>query len=184
MIFYYLKGHLQKRNLQIERYPYVTIDDENEVVVFRLWNLSGQMVGYQQYRPWGSKSEHNSPKEGKYFTYISPGQLGYWGSETLEYKPGILFLCEGIFDACRIHNYNLPAIACLSNNPTQLIPWLKILGRRVIAVPDTDSAGEKLKALAGEAIDISQYLTGVNHGSCDLGRLKEHEVKSLLAPYL
>ncbi len=180
----YIPAHLQRRNLDIRRYSGVSIDDENEVVTFPLWNLSGQMVGYQQYRPWGSKSVNNDKEIGKYYQCIPFGNTCVWGIETLHYNPRLLFICEGIFDACQIHNFNLPAIAVLGNNPLHLIPWFKALGRRIIAVPDDDPAGASLGKLAHEVLPISIYLPNINKGSRDLGRLKTEEVKQLLAPYL
>lgn len=180
----YIPGHLESRHLQLWRYHHVSVDDKNEVVTFRLWNLSGQLVGFQQYRPWGSKSLNNDRHEGKYFTCISFGQTGVWGVETLHYQPGIIFVCEGVFDACRIHNLDLPAIAVFGNNPLHLIPWLKALGRRVVAVPDDDAAGKSLANIADEVLDVSPYLPSIKKGSRDLGRLKDEQVERLLAPYV
>lgn len=184
MVINYLRNHLKLRNLQLERYNHVSVDDENEVVTFPLWNLSGQMVGYQQYRPWGSKSVNNDRETGKYYQHIPFGKIGVWGVETLSYNPHLVFMCEGKFDACQIHNFELPAIAVLGNNPLHLVPWLKALGRKVIAIPDDDVAGVSLGKLAHEVLSVAPFLEGVNHGSRDLGRLSPEQVKILLSSYL
>ena len=180
----YLRDHLASRNLQLGRYNHVSIDDTNEVATFPLWNLSGQMVGFQQYRPWGSKSQNNNPREGKYFTYITGGHIGVWGVDTLHYNQHQVFVCEGIFDACQLHNFDLPAIAVLGNNPLHIVPWLKALGRKIIAIPDDDDAGRNLGKLAHETLSVAPFLKGVHRGSRDLGRLKPEQVEQLLAPFL
>lgn len=179
MVIPYLQDHLKRRHLEQERY-HVWIDDENEVATFALWNLSGQMVGYQQYRPYGSKSAKNCREDGKYYTYISEGQIGVFGVETLCYKPELLFVCEGVFDICRVHNLGFPGIATLTNDSQHLRSWLKATGRKVIVIPDDDEAGKKLLSIGSYAINLSAYFTGVKEGSRDLGRLTTQQVEYLL----
>ena len=71
------------------------------VATFPLWNLSGQLVGYQQYRPFADKKAKNDPREGRYFTRLSRDRVGVWGLESWQFSD-VLFLCEGVFDACKV----------------------------------------------------------------------------------
>lgn len=137
--------HLKSRHFyNFER----TLHIDNDVVVFPIWNLSGQLIGYQNYRPDKPK-DHYSPNnlEIKYFTKMGridgKTHIGVWGLET--YSPHKrLFLTEGIFDACRLHNFGESAIACLGSNPKNIKNWLSILPNFTVAICDGDSAGNRL----------------------------------------
>lgn len=123
------------------------LDEVDRVATFLLYNLSGQLVGYQQYRPEGVKTPSNHPKLGKYFTYKKQPTLGVWGVESLHLTPHVVFLTEGVFDAARLTERGYSALAALSNDPTpELGNWLWCLNRRVVAVCDNDpnKAGRKL----------------------------------------
>lgn len=138
-----MKEHLKSRHLNLELHRPV-LDETNRVVTFYLWNLSGQLVGIQQYRPDGLKTQSNNPREGKYFTYRKQPTVAVWGVESLHFG-GTIFLCEGVFDACRLTERGCSALAVLSNNPGQdLKNWLDCLGRKVVAVCDNDDAGRRL----------------------------------------
>jgi hypothetical protein len=110
-----LVQHLKDRHLDLDLHRPVVNDTEG-VATFYLYNLSGQLVGYQQYRPLGEKKPQNNPKEGKYFTYRKLPTLGVWGVESLHLTPNVVFLCEGVFDACRMTEVGCSALAVLSNN--------------------------------------------------------------------
>ena len=149
-----LRDHLLERGLDPDKYS-VFMDDENSIATFKIWDLSGRMVGYQQYNPNGTKSIRNDEKHRdklKYFTFIGdegdPGhgkkKLGAWGLESLESHQRVLFVTEGVFDAVKIHNAGYPAIAVISNDPKHLAPFFRALGRTVIAICDDDAAGKKL----------------------------------------
>ncbi len=126
------------------------LDEVEQVATFYLWNLSGQLVGYQQYRPNGEKKAQNSPREGKYFTYKKQPTVAVWGVESLHLTPNVVFLTEGLFDAARLTERGYSALAVLSNNPSpDLANWLKCLNRRVVAVCDDDAAGRKLAKFGG-----------------------------------
>lgn len=79
-----LTEHLKARHLDFNLHRPM-LDEEEGVVTFYLWNLSGQLVGYQQYRPKGEKRPQNNPKEGKYYTYRGLPTLAVWGVESLKY---------------------------------------------------------------------------------------------------
>lgn len=147
-----LLQHLKDRHLNVDLHrPCISQDDGT--VTFFLYNLSGQMVGYQQYRPDKSKLENNHPKEGRYFTYRTPGSIAVFGLESLDLKQDIVFVTEGIFDAARLTSRGVPALAVLSNDPPQDIRnFLHSLGRTVVAVCDRDAAGRKLAKLGHHAV--------------------------------
>lgn len=129
-------------------YPYkyqVSIDELTGVATFYLFNLSGKLIGYQQYRPAADKTKRNNPKDGRYYTYITKGENAVWGLETFNYKPDVLFITEGIFDACRIHNFGFPAIAVLTSNPKPLKNWLNSINRVIIGVCDPGPSGKYMK---------------------------------------
>jgi hypothetical protein len=146
-------AHLAERNLDPSRYSGVMLDSSGEAVTFLLWNLSGQCVGYQTYRPDGTKERNNIRGESKY--YLMPGEenpegnkrarkrIAVWGLETYDpSKP--LYITEGIFDAAAIHATGRSAIAVLANDPKSLRAWVRILPNAKVVVADGDSAGRKL----------------------------------------
>jgi hypothetical protein len=139
-----LLSHLKSRHLNVALHCPV-IDEDNGLATFYLWNLSGQLVGYQQYCPTGEKTKRNDPRDGKYFTFHSKEKLAVWGVESLHLSPNVLFVAEGVFDAARITNLGFSAIAVLGNdNSSDLGNWLSSLGRTIVVVPDNDNAGIKL----------------------------------------
>jgi hypothetical protein len=71
--------------------------------------------------------------------------VALWGVESLHLTPHVVFLTEGVFDACRLTERGFSALAVLSNNPgADLKNWLSMLNRKVVAVCDNDDAGRKL----------------------------------------
>lgn len=163
-----VRTHLLERGMNPELYR---VSWDSETATFLLYNLSGQLVGYQQYRPGAEKTKHNDPKEGRYYTYAK-NNLAVWGLESFYFKNDILFLTEGVFDAVKLHALGLPAIAVLANNPKQLKPWLYALPRMIVAVCDNDAAGAKLAGCAGYAIKLD--------GAHDLGDMSLDAVRELV----
>jgi hypothetical protein len=49
-----IKTHLKQRHLDLELHRPI-LDEELNIATFLLYNLSGQLVGYQQYQPEGCK---------------------------------------------------------------------------------------------------------------------------------
>lgn len=145
------------RNLQERHFPFdvhkVWIDEVEGVAVFSIWNLSGQLVGYQNYRPSADKEKKNHPKEGRYFTFLKDGKLGVWGLESWSFSK-TLFVTEGIFNAVRLTGRGYSAIATLSNDPVKLKEWLWIVRkmRPVIVICDPGSAGKKLSKYGHRSI--------------------------------
>ena len=152
--------HLKDRYLNLELHRPV-VDEVERVATFYLWNLSGQLVGYQQYRPEGEKKPQNNPKQGKYFTYRKQPTLAVWGVESLHLSPNVVFLTEGVFDACRLTERGYSALAVLSNNTgTDLKNWLSMLNRKVVAVCDNDDAGRKLAKFGDVAVFCEDHDLG------------------------
>jgi hypothetical protein len=176
--------HLKSRHLQLDRYSGIAWDEE--VCTFPLWNLGGQMVGYQQYRPFADKLKSNDEK-GRYHTRRTktdghPGNrttdaIGVFGVETLASvsESGMLFLAEGIFDIVRVHNLNLPGIAVLGNDPQYLWNWLSIFPWTIITICDNDSAGKMLAKMGHVSLTTTEK---------DLGEMSDHEVETLLKDWL
>jgi len=169
-----LTDHLRDRHLDLALHRPV-LDEVERVATFYLWNLSGQLVGFQQYRPEGEKKPNNNPKLGKYYTYKKQPTLAVWGVETLDLSPNVIFLTEGVFDAARLTSRGYSALAVLTNNPTMdLRNWLTCLNRKVVAVCDNDAAGKKLAKFGDVAVFTEEK---------DLGDADEQWVTDLLTMY-
>ena len=166
--------HLRDRHLDLELHRPV-VDEVNRVATFYLYNLSGQLVGFQQYRPEGEKKRQNHAREGRYYTYRKQPTLAFWGVESLHLSPNVVFLTEGVFDAARLTEQGYSALAVLSNNPSpDLRNWLTMLNRKVVAVCDNDDAGRKLAKFG----DCCVFTTDK-----DLGDSSDEYVKNLLESY-
>lgn len=167
-----LMQHLQERHIDVDLHrPH--LDLELDLATFYLWNLSGALVGFQQYRRAGDKKVNNSPREGKYFTYSKQSTVAVWGVESLHLTPHVVFLTEGLFDAARLTEMGYSAVAVFSNDPgTDVRNWLRTLNRKVVAVCDGDKAGAKLAKYA----DVSLCLLNAK----DLGEADDQTVEYLL----
>lgn len=162
--------HLASRHVRKENYS-VYVDEEERVATFLLWNLSGQLVGFQQYRP-DSDDKSTTTRKSRYFPFF-PGGRGVFGIETMSYSREI-FLVEGIFDAVRLHNEGKTAIAVLCNDPFFLDDWLWTTQRPTIAVCDPGREGMKLGKHCHEAVYLSK---------CDLGDMTDEEVRRLISVF-
>ena len=171
-------SHLKRRGLDPKK-TRVILDQETDSAVFLLFNLSGQLIGYQQYNPVGEKKGKagSDPKTAKYWTWVTregkKRALAVWGLETLDDRPYV-FLVEGIFDAVKLHNAELPALAVLSNDPKSLAAWLKALRKYVIVIADNDKAGNKLKKMGELALTTPEPYN-------DLGEMPQEEIENWLA---
>lgn len=172
-----LKQHLRERHLDLELHRPM-LDEAEGVATFYLWNLSGQIVGYQQYRPFASKSFDNNPREGRYFTYRNRHYptVGVWGLESFYLTPGVLFVVEGVFDAARLTELGVSAIAVLGNDPqADTRNWLMSLNRLIVVVADNDKAGRELAKFGHVAVFTEDH---------DLGDSSEEFVNSLIQKYV
>lgn len=170
-----LVDHLQKRYLNFDLHSPL-LDESNGVVTFYLWNLSGQLVGYQQYRPGASKEKRNHPREGRYYTFRANSTVAVWGVESLYLTPNLVFVTEGVFDAARLTALGASALAVLSNDPTTDVKnFLHCLGRQVVVVCDNDVAGRRLAKLSNQVVFTD---------SKDLGDSSDEFVKNLVNQFV
>lgn len=153
----YLEEHLRERGMKPELYN-LHLDEDEGLATFLLYNFTGQITGYHQYRPAADKTKKNHPREGRYFTYVKEGQDGFFGTE---YEPHgynqyskSLYVVEGVFKASKLHSLGRRAIGVLGNNPKRMKPLFKILSQRynLIALADNDDAGMKLLNLIGRGV--------------------------------
>jgi len=166
-----MEQHLKERYLNTNLHTVWTDPVEN-VATFPLWNLSGQMVGFQQYRPSASKIAQNHPRDGRYFTWLKSKGLAVWGLERFHLTPVIQFVTEGVFDAARLTCRGMSAVAVLTNSPTRdLRNWFDCTGRLIVTVCDNDAAGKRL-AKFGDVAFFTQ--------NKDLGESSEDFVTDLL----
>lgn len=120
-------------------------------VTFFLYNLSGQIVGYQHYRPDKDKARSNHPQYARYYTLVRKGVIGVFGLELLKRDDKTIYIVEGIFKAAVLHRLGFNAVAVLTANPKPLVSWFKALrGRyRLLAIGDGDKAGAELVKIVG-----------------------------------
>lgn len=168
-----LHKHLRSRHLDARLHT-VWCDLDQSVAAFPLWTLSGALVGYQQYRPLATKQRQNHAKQGRYFTHRIKHIVSVWGLESWHLSPHVLFVTEGVFDAARLTELGVSAVATLSNNPdVSTSNWLKCVPRLTVAVCDPDPAGQKLAAHC----DLSVTL------DTDLGDAEQHVVDGVVSTY-
>lgn len=150
--------HLMARRCSFYRYQGVSLDVDNCTATFPLWNLSGQMVGFQQYKPLAPKTG-NKPSENKYFTYVTKvngkAQQAVFGLDLLNVRKPYCFIVEGIFDASPLHRLNENALAVLTSNPKHL-KFLSLLPYTLIALCEGDAAGKKLGKYANKVIYLPE----------------------------
>lgn len=178
--------HVKDRYVDTDLH-YVWVDEADRVACFPLWNLSGQMVGYQAYRPDAGKVQKNDVK-GRYYTFrgekLIPKHsksVTVWGLESW-YRSTVLFVTEGIFDAARLTNLGVSAVAVLSNDPsTSTRNWLYCVRqmRPVVAVCDPGKAGNKLRTVGNFSHTVD--VPGMPDG--DLGDAPDEYVKELVEWY-
>lgn len=181
-----IESHLRSRGVD-PSHTQVIMDKENNMATFILYNLSGQLIGYQRYNPNGDKKLHGDTLAAKYFTWVtkeSPGtsKLAVWGIENIDKNNPNLFVAEGIFDAIKLKNAGLPAIAVLTNNPKLLKSWFTILNKNTISITDNDAAGKKLGNITDETYSIPDNLTKDDGTPIkDLGDMSQEQVNQFLS---
>lgn len=167
--------HLQDRYYDVRHFPILGANDTERSITFPLWNLSGQLVGYQVYRPDADKTKKNDPREGRYFTRVKDQRIGVWGLESF-YDSEELFIFEGIFDASKVNDLcHVSTIAITTSTASpQLKGWLWMLRqqRPVISVGDGDPGGLKMKSLGHR---FHQMPEGI-----DMGDSSEDDVRKII----
>lgn len=161
-----MQNHLRTRQVP----DHVKVYHDEETAVWLCWNLSGQLTGYQEYKPNAPKQKRNV---GRYKTQGS----GMFGLEYLNYRHPYLFICEGFFEACMFLGLGLNAVAVFGNNPLPIKEQLNLLPFKKIAVLDNDKASENLKEYANEWIRPPKEFK-------DLNEMPEHEFFTYLVDAL
>lgn len=167
-----LRKHLECRNYDLSLHS-AWLDEEEGVATFPLWNLSGQMVGYQQYRP-GAEKQQNNPKDARYFNKLKDNKVGVWGLESWNFT-NTLFLTEGVFDAARLTKNSVSALAVLTYRVGKTCDnwlWTVSKGRPVVSVCEGDKAGRKLSRYGHESL----YLPNGE----DVDSMSENQFEELL----
>jgi DNA primase len=176
----HVSKHLKLRGVDSSKTRYI-IDEETEDVYFFLYNLSGQMVGYQKYNPNYEKIGQrglSNPRMAKYFNIVTDDgdgskKIAVWGLESTKFTDKYLFITEGIFDAARIQEAGYPAIAVLCNNPSNsLKSWLDTMPQKKIVIYDNDKPGRLL-------IKVGDYAYTVPEGK-DINDLNPTDAKKFI----
>jgi DNA primase len=164
-----LEQHLRDRGMDPSLY---NVQYDDDAITFYLYNLSGQIVGFQQYRPEVLDKKMNDPRLSRYFTYISEGRDGVFGLEVLDHYKGPIFIVEGIFKAAVLHRLGYNSIAVLTSHPKRMKPFFRIMQKTydLIAIGDPDSAGQKLVNTIGKGLCSPK----------DLDEMSDAEVKFLV----
>ncbi len=153
--------HLLSRNYDPTRYKNHVLDFQESVLTVYLSNLSGQFVGFQQYRPLVETKKENKPSDNRYFTLCQRGVNACWGIETLDPTKKDLFLVEGIFKASALHMLGYNALALLTSHPKPMKSWLHTMNYNLIGIGDNDAAGKGMLKIAGKGFqsekDLDEY---------------------------
>lgn len=163
--------HLKTRKFNPALYDNPCIDTVNDILTVCMYTLSGVMIGYQQYNPNALKNKKNDPRSGKYYTYITNGHIAMWGLESITLNSQIIVVNEGIFDACRFHNFGIPSIACFGSYNNQLKNWLTSTGKKVYTVNDSYGYNNKLSCFTNIPLP---------EGRDDVGECTDEEVLQMI----
>ena len=172
-----LKEHLEYRHINFDVHKPIL---SNPLVTFLLYNLSGQVVGYQRYNhtfpsAYPGDGRQNNLRDRRYYNYVTQGQIGVFGLETFTLNVPCVFITEGVFDAARLTKRGCCAFAMLTNNPsTSMRNFLMCLGKPIIAVCDNDPSGIKLRK-AGHCFETVP--------AKDLGDAPEEYIDFLIGKY-
>lgn len=203
-----IRQHLIERGVDPDRSD-IIIDKENNKATFLIYNLSGQLVGYQRYNPLGSKKNYVKDEAlMKYFTWIGKdGTKGHkiacWGLESIKPSTRILYLTEGIFDANMVHKTGRACVALLSGTPDEhMMGFLRLLPFRKIGIADNDEGSSKSRFSPFETVltpdpykdcgemtvnEVDAFLTRVEHGKVAkavFASSSEKEVERFLKVFL
>lgn len=137
--------NLLDRGMDPERY-HVIIDEDERMATFLLFDMTGRITGYQQYRPDSMQKKTNDQAAARYYTYVPRMVDAMFGLETVRVDSDPVIIVEGVFKATKLHSLGYTAIAVLTCDPKRLRPLFRILrqARRLFAIGDPDSAGQKL----------------------------------------
>lgn len=188
-----IENHLVERGVS---FPYhYFVDHEGCSTTFYLFDFAGKMSGFQTYNPNGIRAISGSGRRqkeafkdlAKYWTYVTKGEHNrrlnvVWGLETLALHKDVVFVTEGIFDSVKVHNFGMPSLAVLSNDPCDdIMTQFSLLKRTktVVVLCDADAAGTKLAKLGHFAFRTPSF-----DGKKDLGDLTQEEANQFLCAVL
>lgn len=152
--------HLEERGMNTKLYRFAR-NYSTTCITFYLWNMSGQMVGYQSYRPDKFEKKTNNPKLSRYFSRLKEKD-GVFGLDVLNPADRTIYIVEGVFKAAVLHRLGYNAVAVLTSTPKRLKPWFKIMRQtwNIIAIGDNDDGGKQLVDIVGRGfqspIDIDE----------------------------
>lgn len=160
-----IREFLKSRKTNPDLYPGLSLTKSQ--ATFLLWNLSGELCGFQQYTPDAPKNTKiNNASDQKYWTLLGKEGLNeprkptakqsVFGLELLNPKNPILFIAEGIFDVTPLHILGANALAVLSNDPKHLKEWLRTMPYTVVALCEGGAAGRKLAKYGDYAVYLPE----------------------------
>ena len=157
--------HLKERGLRPWHKVYIDLD--NELVTFPLY-CGDKWIGYQKYSHKETSKRNNG---GRYFTWVSEAykQCFVYGTQNC-YGFGPLFVCEGVWDAIRLSNCWVDAIAVLCNDPHKQCRWWVrqyANGRPIVVICDRDEAGGRLASVGDYSITVPSPFKDANEMSDD-----------------
>lgn len=189
----------------------IIIDKETNNATFLIYNLHGQLIGYQRYNPLGDKKHFFDEDDiVKYFTWIGNDsvkgkKLACWGLDSIKPSTKILYITEGIFDANMVQKTGRACVALMTGTPSpQMVQFLNLLPYKKIAIMDNDEGGSKshfskffmvktpdpYKDCGEMPLDeVDEFLTKVEQGKIKVSSKKiainaEKEVEKLLLKIL
>jgi hypothetical protein len=129
--------HLVARKCDLNLYPGTTLTADE--ARFPLYNFGYKRTGFINYNPLGAKRVQNHER-GKYYTYITSGEVGVFGLESIDFDETII-LVSGLFKATALHRLGFCALHVSSISYRVLKPQLRLLGRPYFAIGDNDDEG-------------------------------------------
>lgn len=135
---------LADRNFDILLHPETVIDSPNRVITFPLYNLSGQMVGFQEYRPDQADKGQNSYLQRhlhRYYAHNRRCNTVCWGLQSLHWDVPYVFVQEGVFDTAPFHSLGVPAVAMLGFDNQEAYKALRTSGKKLYTLADADRSG-------------------------------------------
>lgn len=155
------------------------IDDNEGVATFYLWNLSGQLVGYQQYRPGADKTKSNCPRDARYYTHRrgSKERVAIGGLETYHWAPYVCAV-EGIFDAVPLWVRGIPCVFMCGIPDEQTQHFMRVQPKPVLSFldPGVSASMKKCFTKFSDAFVQPEEL-GI---SSDLGDMNDKDVNSMI----
>ena len=139
--------HLIDRHCDFTSDKSVIPDPVNNVVTFLIWNLSGELVGYQRYNPLTEDKKTNNPKEARYFTRVRKGRYAPYGLEQYT-QDEPLYIVEGVFDLFSMRKAGATNVLAVlgSKPPNNFFDFLKSHQNEIIRVVD-GTGDDKVKRL-------------------------------------